>query len=245
MLAAVGLLAATAALAGCSSGKVSQTADQQEAIDGVNMTVGTLAIRDAAVDFPAGDATSYPAAGAAPLTLVLVNSSGTEETLLSATSPYAKSITLAPADPDATPPAIGCISAASALQSASPSTPASHHPSGRPSSSASARPSGSASASASGSAEPSASAAAGPAVSNFAVPSSSVVQLVRGCPHLVLSGLTQPFPNSDDPKNPLTLIPVTLTFRSAGPVTLKLPLASPATPLPRTPVSGFAPGEGE
>lgn len=201
MLAAVGLLAATAALAGCSSGKVAQTADQQEAIDGVNKTVGSLNIRDAAVDFPAGDdAASYPAGGSAPLTLVLVNIGGTEDTMLSAKSPYAKSITLAPAEAGATPPAIGCTSAASVLPSESPSTPASHRAAAGPSGSASAHPSGSASASASGSAGPS-EPAAGPEVSNLAVPSSSAVQLVRGCSHLVLAGLTKPFPSAPRPSS--------------------------------------------
>ncbi|GAA1704626.1 hypothetical protein GCM10009765_62220 [Fodinicola feengrottensis] len=249
MLAAAGLLA----LAGCSSGKVAQTADQQSAIDGVNVNVGQIAIRDAAIVFPmSGDATTYQAAGAAPLAAVLVNSSGTDDTLVSASSPYAKKVTLAPAEDGATPPATGCVASASVLPSASATPSENGHatpkPTGspkRPAGTPGAHPSGSAAASSSaapsGSAAPSDSASpsepTGPSAIGLAVPSSSTVQLVSGCQQLVLSDLSQPV-------TPAMLVPVTLTFQNAGVVTLQLPFASPATALPRTPVSGFAPDNG-
>ncbi len=178
-----------------------------------------------------GDATTYQAAGAAPLAAVLVNSSGTDDTLVSASSPYAKKVTLAPAEDGATPPATGCVASASVLPSASATPSENGHatpkPTGspkRPAGTPGAHPSGSAAASSSaapsGSAAPSDSASpsepTGPSAIGLAVPSSSTVQLVSGCQQLVLSDLSQPV-------TPAMLVPVTLTFQNAGVVTLQLP----------------------
>lgn len=239
LLAAAGLLAVTAGLTGCSSGKVSQTAEQREAIDGLNLTLGTLDIRDAAVDFPpdaAAGVMSYPAGGNAPLTMVVVNSADTADTLVSASSPVATSVALSPARAGAKAPGIGCVATASVLASASPSS--SPKPSGRPSGSASPRGSASASASASPSGSPAAE-PAGPPVADFPLPPSSAVQLVAGCQHLVLSGLKKEIAAGQ-------LIPVTLTFKNAGTTnsTFQLPFVSPSTPLPRAPISHFSPHEG-
>lgn len=54
--AAIGLVAA-AALAGCGTGQISQTADQASAVNGTSTTVGNLALRDVRIQATqAGDA---------------------------------------------------------------------------------------------------------------------------------------------------------------------------------------------
>lgn len=253
-LTLVALGAAATVLAGCSAGKVSQTADKIPSIEGVNAQANKVAIRNAAVVFPAEEEAGYPAGGSAPLTMVLANESAAD-TLVSITSPFgsATRASAVPADAPADGAASDCVTAgaeAAASGSASPSGDADASGSASPSrgtaesgpaapSGSAAAPSGSAAAP-SGTAEPSAGASgsaeakpekpaepAGPPVANLAVPT-GLVKLSPQCPHVSLSGLKKPITSG-------TIVPVTLTFKANGPVTLQLPVLSPTTPLHREP----------
>jgi len=88
------VLATTTALAlsGCASGQISQTADQVAAIDGANGSVGPIGVRDVLLA-PTED-NSWPAGSDIPVRLWLTNSAVTADTLSSASSPGAASVTV-------------------------------------------------------------------------------------------------------------------------------------------------------
>lgn len=76
-------------LTGCGAGLNAQTYRERTAEDATNANVGVLALRDAAILPPAKGASELTAGSDATLTLSVVNSSPTGDTLLSVSSPAA------------------------------------------------------------------------------------------------------------------------------------------------------------
>lgn len=89
--AVVGAVIGAVVLAGCGAGQVSQTARQVTAVDGDNVTVGSIAVRNA--KFVLGEhvegAVAYPRGASAPLEMTIVNTGGKADELVSVTSPIA------------------------------------------------------------------------------------------------------------------------------------------------------------
>ncbi len=86
--AALGVTAAVL-LAGCGTGQVAQTANEESAVNGASATIGTIAIRDAQLA-PAPQPQGYYTSGAdAPLIMTIVNTGSASDKLLSVSSPDA------------------------------------------------------------------------------------------------------------------------------------------------------------
>lgn len=82
-------------LSGCGTGQISQTSRQVAAVNGANVTVGSVDLRDVQVAYPttpAGPDALYRQGGAAPLVATLVNTAPVADRLLSVTSPAAASV---------------------------------------------------------------------------------------------------------------------------------------------------------
>src|SRR4030088_2700089 len=77
--------AATLVLAGCGAGQITQTATQEPAINGANAQVGTLYIRNAALQFPPSGP-AYRAGSSAALTLTIINGGPQDDELVGVTS---------------------------------------------------------------------------------------------------------------------------------------------------------------
>jgi copper(I)-binding protein len=77
------------ALSGCAAGQISQTANQQPAIDGANSSSGAVALRD--VRFAAPEDNAHTAGSDVALKFWIVNTSLTPETLTEVSSPGAES----------------------------------------------------------------------------------------------------------------------------------------------------------
>jgi len=92
-VAAIGVVIGALALAGCGAGQITQTSTQVSAVSGAQASVGAIAIRDAEFEYaPTSNASVYPTGGNAPLRMSIVNSAGTDDKLVSATSPVARSV---------------------------------------------------------------------------------------------------------------------------------------------------------
>ncbi|WP_226352116.1 copper chaperone PCu(A)C [Pseudonocardia sp. ICBG601] len=82
-------------LSGCGTGQISQTSRQVAAVNGANVTVGSVDLRDVQIAYPttpAGPDALYRQGGAAPLVATLVNTAPVADRLLSVTSPAAASV---------------------------------------------------------------------------------------------------------------------------------------------------------
>ncbi len=124
VLAGTGV-AALLAGAGCSAGQIAETAKVKPAVQGVNVDVGPIALRDLSVYYPGSG--SYAAQDNAKLLVRIVNTGGQADTLTSVTTDAAGSVTLA-----------GGSASPSASASGTPSTTPSGTPSATPSASPSA-----------------------------------------------------------------------------------------------------------
>lgn len=80
-------------VAGCGTGNRAQTYLERTTADSTNDAVGTIAVRNLAVTAPL-QGTVWKAGSNAPLTVTLVNQGGDPDTLTSATSPVATSVTI-------------------------------------------------------------------------------------------------------------------------------------------------------
>jgi hypothetical protein len=213
------MAAATAGLlSACGAGQIAQTATKESSIQGVNVDVKEVAIRNALIDFPANDK-EWPAGGSAPLSLRLVNTSENPDKLtgVSVSPDVAGYVQLAGARPGAQASVPGVTPSGSA--SASPSGTAS--PSGSSSPSAGGTPSSS-------SPSPTALPSGSPAETQISLdlPPAGLVALDDAGPALVLQNLRKAI-------TPDAFVVVTFTFEKAGSVDVKLPVAPPMTPLPR------------
>lgn len=240
--AVLAAIATVTALAGCSAGKVSQTADKVPSVEGVAGTAGDIDVRNAAIVFPESPA-GYAAGSTAPLTMFVANT-GEADTLVSITSPSAPTVSLAPGDP-ADSPADGdktCVEITDEPSAAASGKAGggkagggkagggkAAKPSAEAPEKAPAKPSGSATPSPGTSGSSAPEEPAGPPAANLPIPAGGLVKLSPQCPHLALSSLKTPV-------NSGTIVPVTLKFANAGTITLRLPVMSPTEPLKRNPV---------
>jgi copper(I)-binding protein len=224
-LLSAGLLAAVSA---CGAGQVTQTETQLPPISGVNVDSAdrTIALRDVAIEYK--DPAGYPAGSVAPLRLHVVNQSRQAVRLVGVTTDLGQVVVAGP-------------SAAPLPPSPSPSVPPSGSPSVSPSNGRSASPSPSVSASAPASspaASPSASAPAGNPQINIEVPPTGLVALKPGQPrYLQIAGLARSIRSGD-------IIEVTFRFDNGVSIPVKLPIATPMSPLPRSPMEIPEEGSG-
>jgi copper(I)-binding protein len=83
-----------AVLAGCGSGQITQTDTQLSGVNGASATVGSMAIRDAQLAYPADQQGVYQPGSSARLVVTIVNTGLTSDTLVKVTSPGVASITI-------------------------------------------------------------------------------------------------------------------------------------------------------
>jgi copper(I)-binding protein len=90
-----GAVVGALALAGCGAGQIAQTAEQQAAVSGANVTAQHIEIRNAEIEFPVGGSqrlAAYTAGSAAPITRSIANDDDLPDRLVSASSPVAGSV---------------------------------------------------------------------------------------------------------------------------------------------------------
>ena len=215
------------ALSACASGQVAQTAQMSPTVDGQLAQVGSLAIRNVALDYPAGGA--YERGSDARLRMVVVNGGVAPDSLVSVSSPVATDVTIsargsAEVTGSGTPEPTG-----SASESASPTATPSDTASGTATPSAS--PGGSASPSPTASPTPSPT----PENAQIQIPPNSYVSFREDGPRIMLTGLTRQL-------RPGQNLVVTLTFQRAGSVTMTIAVGTPETQLPPPPTVSVEPG---
>ena len=215
------------ALSACASGQVAQTAQMRPTVDGQMAQVGSLAIRNVALDYPAGGV--YERGSDARLRMVVVNGGVAPDSLVSVSSPVATDVTIsaggsAEATGSATPEPTG-----SASESASPTATPSDTASGTATPSAS--PGGSASPSPTASPTPSPT----PENAQIQIPPNSYVSFREDGPRIMLTGLTRQL-------RPGQNLVVTLTFQRAGSVTMTIAVGTPEAQLPPAPTVSVEPG---
>jgi copper(I)-binding protein len=215
------------ALSACASGQIAQTAQMSPTVDGQMAQVGSLAIRNVALDYPAGGV--YERGSDARLRMVVVNGGLAPDALVSVSSPVATDVTIsaggsAEATGSATPEPTG-----SASESASPTA--------TPSDTASGTATPSASPGESGSPSPTSSPTPAPTPENaqIQIPPNSYVSFRGDGPRIMLTGLTRQL-------RPGQNLPVTLTFQRAGSVTMTIAVGTPETQLPPAPTVSIEPG---
>ena len=215
------------ALSACASGQIAQTAQMSPTVDGQMAQVGSLAIRNVALDYPAGGV--YERGSDARLRMVVVNGGVAPDSLVSVSSPVATDVTIsaggsAEATGSATPEPTG-----SASESASPTATPSDTASGTATPSAS--PGGSASPSPTSSPTPSPT----PENAQIQIPPNSYVSFREDGPRIMLTGLTRQL-------RPGQNLVVTLTFQRAGSVTMTIAVGTPEAQLPPAPTVSVEPG---
>ncbi len=89
-----GALVGALALTGCGTGQVAGTAEQQSAVNGANVGVGDIAVRDAVIVFgeQVEGAAVYSRGDDAPLSMTIVNEGAAADRLVSVTSAWAESV---------------------------------------------------------------------------------------------------------------------------------------------------------
>ncbi len=215
------------ALSACASGQIAQTAQMSPTVDGQMAQVGSLAIRNVALDYPAGGV--YERGSDARLRMVVVNGGVAPDSLVSVSSPVATDVTIsaggsAEVTGSATPEPTG-----SASESASPTATPSDTASGTATPSAS--PGGSASPSPTSSPTPSPT----PQNAQIQIPPNSYVSFREDGPRIMLTGLTRQL-------RPGQNLVVTLTFQRAGSVTMTIAVGTPEAQLPPAPTVSVEPG---
>lgn len=83
-------LGAVVGLTGCAAGQQAETSQQEADIPGNNAEVKNMAIANATMTYPRGEAV-YPKGATAPIDVVLINEALQSDRLLSVSSPYAAS----------------------------------------------------------------------------------------------------------------------------------------------------------
>lgn len=93
-----GVLVGALALTGCGAGQIAGTAEQVAAVNGSNAAVGAIAVRDAVIVYgeqPVQNGVVHTRGSDAPLNLFIINEGEEADTLVSASSPWASSVTIA------------------------------------------------------------------------------------------------------------------------------------------------------
>lgn len=223
------------ALAGCAAGQQAQTAEQRPTVNGQNASLGPLALRDVALEYPSAGV--YREGGDARLEMVLANDSGAGDALVEVRTDAAREVritaavaggtgsatptpTETSAEPSSTPTGTASGTPTGTREPATPSASAgtgepSGSPTTEPSSSESPAPSaagsGSAGATPSGGTEP---------LTEVPIPSNGLVQFREDGPRIELVGLTRQL-------RPAARLSVTFVFRDAGRITLEVPVRVP------------------
>jgi copper(I)-binding protein len=193
-------------IVGCSAGQVAQTADMEPAVNGNSGQIGEIALRDVMIAFP--ESGTYQEGDDAPLVLTIVNTGGTDDKLVSVSSPAgAVQIIGNPSVPGR-----------SALQVVLPA----ENPAAPATTSSAPETTESSIESSTGSSEPPVESSNAVAPTSVTVPE-EVAPDVVGTISLMITKLTAALPFG---KN----VPVTFEFAKAGRVTIQLPIAAPSTP---------------
>ena len=202
------------ALAGCSSGMITQTAEQTAPVPGANAQAGQISLRNLVIEYsgPAG----YPAGGNAALVVRLFNDGASPVTLVGVTTDKADSVQLL-----GTPEVLTPVETPPPAATTSPATQ-----SPAPEGSATESPSPTATASPTATTRPA-------APISVTIPAQGYALLVPGQGtqgYLQLTGLTEPVA-------PGYQVEVTFTFSDGTSATVPVPLAPPTGIVPRaTPV---------
>jgi copper(I)-binding protein len=223
------VVAAGLTLSACGAGQIAQTAQQRPTVDGAMADVGTLALRNVALDYPDGG--FYDQGGSASLRMSITNQGTGSDTLTEVRSNVAGSVLISDSGTQPSGSASASASAsASDTASASPSPSNIATGSGSPSGTGGASPSVTGTPNATGSGEPSASgtpsptaseSSAEPASAQVTIPAQGLVNFgVGNGPSVQLQDLTQKLYSAQT-------LQVTLVFRQAGSVTLTIAVASP------------------
>ncbi|HEY6745597.1 MAG TPA: copper chaperone PCu(A)C [Mycobacteriales bacterium] len=252
------VVVAGVALAGCAAGQVSQTAVQSPTIDGISAQVGTMSIRNLALEYP--DQGSYEKGSDARLRMVIVNDSSSSDTLTAVRSNVSTDVTISagasgaaltptltapPPSDQPTGTASGtptgtkepADSSVTGTATTGPSESPSGSASGSASESASESASGSASASASGSGSAGATPSEGPPA-QIRIPANGLVSFTGDGPTVLLKDLTQKL-------YPGQTLQVTLVFQKAGQVTATIAVSAPRGQISLAPTVTGAPDGNE
>ena len=240
VLAGLGLVAGLA-LSGCAAGQVSQTAVQSPTIDGISAQVGTMSIRNLALEYPTQG--SYDKGGDARLRMVIANDSSSGDTLIAVRSNVSSDVTItaaasgaAPAPPTLPePPPSGTPTAPGTASGTPTGTKEPDDSSVTGTATAGPSESGSGSASATTTASPSASDAP-PA--QIAIPANGLVSFTGDGPTVLLSGLTEKL-------YPSQTLQVTLVFQRSGQVTATIAVSAPQGQVSLAPTVTGAPDSDE
>lgn len=205
--AILGVMIGAAALAGCGAGQITQTSSQVAAVGGANVTVGAIAIRNAEIEFPEGTSgnNSYSTGASAPLRMVIVNSGGQADRLVSASSPVAQSVQVSSG--------AEIVAGRSLTVEGKPAPVATPTPTGAPSTGSSAT--NSAGASATATPRPTATATPSAAPTTSAVAAGGEREA-----HVVLIGLRQEVRAG-------LVYEIVLNFEKAGPIKVTVPVGNP------------------
>lgn len=212
-------------LAGCGAGQVSQTAVQSPTVDGISGQVGSMSIRNVALEYPTTGL--YAKGSDARLRMIIANDGIDGDTLTAVRSNVSAAVTitaagsaaagatptLTAAPPAGTPTATGTASG-TPTGSAEP-------PDSSVTGTSTAGPSQGASGSASASASPSAGATpTEEPAAQVPIPANGVVSFTGDGPTVELTGLTTQL-------YPAQTLQVTLVFQKAGQVTLTIAVSAP------------------
>lgn len=197
-------LGAALVLAGCGAGQITQTDSQQPAVNGTYAQVKTIALRNAAVQYPEGGASGYPAGATPSLTLTIVNQGTQDDTLTSVALDGGAAATIGGAKTIVAGHAL-VIGPGDAVESTNEAASSS-----APSTTGSAP------------------VTTGTATSSEA-PSSSATEPATGTTAAGEPGKgTITLPALPKPLWPGQVIKVVFTFQNAGSITVELPIAAPA-----------------
>lgn len=87
-------LAASALLAGCSAGQITQTDSQLAAVNGGGATTEQLSVRNAALAYPEDDQRVWVAGSDVPLTMTIANNGESNDELVGVSSSLSRDITI-------------------------------------------------------------------------------------------------------------------------------------------------------
>jgi copper(I)-binding protein len=224
------------ALAGCAAGQQAQTAEQRPTVNGANVNLGSLAIRNVTLDYP--EEGVYEEGSDARLQMVVVNEATSGDALIEVRSPVAQRVTITAGGAEAgpTPTLTAPPPSESPSETAQPSATR-ENPS--PSISGGDPVDPSASGSFTGSASPASPvptpAPGEPESVDIPIPTNGLVAFREDGPTILLTGLTEQL-------RPSQVITVTLVFQNAGEIELAVPVGVPEEQISTAPTFGEAEG---
>ena len=220
VLAALALVGGVA-LAGCAAGQQAQTAEQRPTVNGANVNLGALALRDVALEYPPDGV--YEEGSDARLRMVVVNEATSSDALVEVRTDVAERVAIRAAAEEGTGPTPTLTApppSETGSETGSPTATAENpspsvtgdpvDPSASPSLSGSASP-----------ASPTPSATPGEAESvRIPIPTNGLVAFRDEGPTILLSGLTERL-------RPAQRLTVTLVFQNAGEIDVSIAVGVP------------------